>query len=223
MISLVFPTRKRPDNLRNLWASVTSTASQLPEAVVYIDEDDSIETAKELGFKYVQGPRHPLLSVSYNEAAKLASGNILMFAGDDILFREKDWDLKVEAEFVKVKDKILFVHGGDGVRSDDLGTHGFIHRNWLDTVGYFFPPYFVGWYVDNWITDVAKGIGRRVQLPYIIAEHMHYTCGKSAHDEVYQQADARRQQDIATWSTTAELRNQDMQKLRSFIEKYNGS
>jgi glycosyltransferase involved in cell wall biosynthesis len=142
-ISIVFPTRNRPDNLKNLWGSIIRTASVLPEVVIYVDDDDqlSVPIAKELGFTYVQASRH-ILSQCYNEAAKLASGDILMFAGDDILFREKDWDLKVMSEFDKYEDKIAFVYGNDGHRTDELGTHGFIHRNCMIVVGYLLPPYF---------------------------------------------------------------------------------
>jgi len=217
-ISIVFPTRNRPNNLRRFWDSIINTAIDKPEVVVYIDNDDlsSAVVAKELGFNYMQGSRHTL-SQCYNDVASLATSDILMFGADDIVFREKSWDEKVVAEFDKVKDKILFVYGHDGHRPDKLGTHGFLHRKWIDTVGYLLPPYFSTWYVDNWITDVSLALNRQVYFPFILAEHMHHCCGKAEHDITYIEAEAKQNADTKKWNETTALRQADIEKLRKVM------
>lgn len=220
MISIVFPTRGRPDNIRRLFQSVQNTASVKPDIVLYIDADDeaSVLVARELSLSYFQGPRQ-MLAQSYNAAMKLAQGDIIMFGADDIVFREKDWDIKVEAEFAKFNDRIAFVYGNDGGRSDELGTHGFLHRNWINTVGYLLPPYFETWYVDNWITDVARALERRIYLPYVIAEHMHPCWGKAPNDSTYAEAEKKQSADTARWGSLIGKRNEDVEKLREFIKK----
>jgi len=221
MISIVFPTRKRPDNLRRLYASLLETSVTMPELVLYIDSDDeeSVYVARELGLNYAQGPRQ-ILAKSYNDAALLAQGEVLMFGADDIVFREKQWDVKVLAEFAKFKDRIAFVYSNDGGRTDELGTHGFVHRNWVSTVGYLLPPYFETWYVDNWITDVATALGRRIYLPYIIAEHMHWGFGKAQKDETYNTAEAKQAADTSRWNALKHKKLEDVEKLKAFIEAY---
>jgi glycosyltransferase involved in cell wall biosynthesis len=213
-ISIIVPTRKRPHNLVKLRESLERTASVMPEVVLYLDEDDNTkDEAKTLGFKYVIGPRRRL-SFCYNLATETASGSIVMFGADDIVFKEMNWDDKIKSEFDKSSDKILFVYGGDGGRQDDLGTHGFLHRNWINAVGYLLPPYFASYYTDNWITDVSKAIHRNVYLRCVIAEHMHYTFGKSSVDQTYNDATRNCSVDAQTWHITAHLREQDAEKLR---------
>lgn len=218
-ISLVFPTRGRPEKLNRLVKSVQQTATSMPDIAVYIDSDDewSAIAARELGLSFIQGPRH-LLSSCYNEALKLAVGEIVMFAADDLIFREKAWDEIVIKEFEKVADKILFVTSWDGLRPDKLGTHGFLHRNWINAVGYLLPPYFGTWYVDNWITTVAESVQRKVYLDCMIAEHMHHTNGKAEYDTTYVEATARQEEDGRVWSKMQNKLREDIEKLKRVMQ-----
>jgi glycosyltransferase involved in cell wall biosynthesis len=217
-VSIILPTRNRPENLRRLYQSIKDTACVLPEIVVYIDNDDmvSVPVAQELGIKYIQGVRRPLPQC-YNEAAALATGDVLMFAGDDVIFRTKGWDDLVLSEFAKYDDKILFVYGDDGHYSGNLGTHGFIHRKWMDTVGYLVPPYFEVWYVDTWITDVAVSLNRRVYLPSLFIEHMHVVFGKAENDATYEDAVPKQSKDEERWLETASRRLEDVEKLKRSV------
>jgi glycosyltransferase involved in cell wall biosynthesis len=174
--------------MRDFYQSLKDTSRVMPEVCVYIDDDDipeTLATIKDLGIKYIQGPRHTL-SQCCNEAAVLATGSILMYCGDDYRFREKDWDVKVITEFNKSKDKIIFVYGDDGKCGRRLGTCGFIHRRWVDTVGYFNPPYFSSWCIDGWINDIAESLGRRVYLDFVLAEHLHPMNGTAEMDSTYE-------------------------------------
>lgn len=220
-ISLVFATRNRPENLRRFYQSVKNTAHELPEICVYIDNDDlvSVAVAKELGFKYVQGSRLPLAQC-YNAAANLATGNILMFAGDDLIFRKKGWDSMVRSEFNRYSDKIIFVYGHDGHQGERLGTHGFLHRRWIQAVGYFVPPYYCKDYFDQWITEVADALGRKVYLPVILAEHMHHIWGKAPMDSTYSESLAKPHYDVdgLSYEDRAPQRTLDVKKLKGLIQ-----
>lgn len=188
-ISVIVPTRNRPERLRALWQSAKDTASSMPEFCTYIDEDDtvSVPVCEELGIKYRQGSRK-VYTQNYNEAAVLATGSIFFDVADDFLFREKDWDLKVIAEFDKVPDKIILVHGYDGSEGPENATHFFVHRRWVDALGYLFPPYFRWANADVWMTRVAKMINRQVYLPTMLVEHMHCRDGKAPVDSTYIEA-----------------------------------
>jgi hypothetical protein len=79
----------------------------------------------------------------------------------------------------------VFVHGEDGHQHDRLGTHGFLSRRWVETVGYFVPPMFSSDFNDTWLTEVADRIGRRVFLPNVLTEHLHPAAGKGKWDRTH--------------------------------------
>lgn len=190
-LSVLLPTRQRPQQLVRMTDSIRETA-RLPEnleVVVYVDDDDDSYDGVDLGLKttWVRGPRSHEglvnLSVMWNRCYAASSGDILMHCGDDIIFRSPDWDVVVRSAFEAVEDKILFAFGRDGIQdANNFGTHGFIHRRWIDAVGYLFPPLFVSDYNDTFLNDVSKLIGRHQPIE-IYTEHMHYIAGKADIDQ----------------------------------------
>lgn len=186
-ISICCPTRGRPENVHRLLDSIAGTASVPPELILYVDEDDN-EYCDEIypsSVRMIRGPRQTL-SNCWNECAKAATGDILMFAADDLVFKTKGWDRMVINTFESHPDKFIFVHGDDGRWGNQFGTHGFIHRKWYEAVGYLLPPYFVADYGDTWINDVANILGRRVYLNFL-TEHMHPLWGKAEMDQTHKE------------------------------------
>lgn len=233
-MSLLTPTRKRPEFMKRLWESAINLSedeNQI-EIVFYIDDDDidSFRMYYQLSaylpktVKMVLGKRI-VLSQMWNECWKMASGEILMHCGDDIIFRTNHWDTMVVSEFEKVPDRILFVYGRDGITPDELefGTHGFIHQNWAKTVGHFVPPYFSYGLNDEWLVEVATAIGRKKFLPDLYTEHMHFEAGKAPIDDTYRDAINRGMQGDRKelWDKTLPEREQDIKKLREFIKEFN--
>lgn len=190
MISVLCPTRNRPDILQRMVVSIHETAIGKWDCVVYVDEDDK-ETQRvcrehEDAIKMVVGPR-VILTDCWNRCLPKAEGNILMQANDDIIFRTKGWDLMVEGAFAQCPDKILMVHGNDmGMHNERFGPHPFVHRRWVEVAGYFIPPYFWSEFGDTWLNDVFNGVNRRKYVPADI-EHMHYEFRKAPLDRTYQE------------------------------------
>jgi glycosyltransferase involved in cell wall biosynthesis len=196
MISLIIPTRKRVKNLKRLIESVNNTASNIEniEYGFYVDDDDE-ETREFLVEHNVVSGKRILLSEMWNKVYNSASGDILMHCGDDIVFRTPGWDKVVEDTFDQYPDKILFAYGDDLSPSGKrFGTHGFVHRKWIETVGYFVPPYFSSDYNDTWLNAVAEILGRRVFMP-IETEHMHFAFGKGEKDQTHIERMARGKED----------------------------
>lgn len=224
LISVLVPTRGRPDGLKRLMNSLYETAAhrRFVEIVVRLDEDDPKLQ------EYWHLAEHPfisivksraLLSECWNECAQSADGEILMHCGDDIEFLTNGWDQMVRDEFEKVNDKILFVHGDDlGPHGKEFGTHGFLHRRWIETVGYFVPPLFSSDWNDVWLNEVANALNRRVLLPFV-TEHHHYTFGKAERDQTHADREERGERDgvVDLYKRTAKERKHDTAKLRAVM------
>lgn len=166
-----------------MYQSALDTADGEIECVVYIDDDDFSYSGLEMKNLVKVHGRRITLSKMWNRCYEEANYDYFMHAGDDLVFQTKGWDTKILNAFPK--DKIAFVHGRDGSPQDDIkfGTHGFLHRNWVEAVGYFVPPYFSCDYNDTWLNDVANKIDRHIMLNDVLIEHMHYAWKKRDMDK----------------------------------------
>lgn len=193
------------------------------EWVFYIDDDDQpsqdmartlLREAGDVAWKV--GHRGDLnLSQLWNECQKLAQYDVYQHSCDETVYRTSGWDTAVLEAFEQWPDGIGLVYGRDGIHDENLATHGFITRAWVDAVGYFVPPYFSSDYNDLWLHEVAGAIGRRRFLPDVFTEHMHPAVGKGPLDQTHQDRLARHGQDgvDALWLRLAPERGVDAQKL----------
>lgn len=231
MISILCPTRGRPQNMDRMWRSAYENSKEKGEleCIFYIDDDDSVshdkakKLRKEFGgiVRYIIGERI-VLSQMTNECAKIALGSILHCSGDDVVYQTPCWDTMVNGEFDKSDDKILFVYGDDGYNGEKLGTHGFIHKNWYNVLGYCFPGTFSSDYGDTWLNEVAGMIRRKIYIPELKIEHMHYLAGKGPRDQTMEDKLSRLHRDKPDLLFLAMFkeRYQDSIKLSSFIQKH---
>jgi hypothetical protein len=225
VISLLVPTRGRPDQLREMWHSAIDTAVDPDglELVARVDSDDrSYDELRNHGsrgqVRWLDGPR-VVLSEMWNEAYQHSHGEIVMHCADDIRFRTPAWDLHVNTAFDRQPDKVLFVYGRDGVHDQNLGTHGFLHRTWPETVGYFVPPYFSSDYNDLWLHQVAMRIGRLHYVPEIYTEHLHPAVNKGQLDQTHRERLERGRRDNVDqlYADYAPQRELDTEKLRKVM------
>ena len=227
--SIICPTRNRITNLIRFISSVDASVSDKSklEYMFYVDSDDTM-TQTFLSAKKEQDSRvnvvvgeRIIFSQMFNEVALRSTGDILFMTGDDILMQTKDWDLRVEEEFNKVKDKLLVVSTRDGIQNEKIATHSFIGRPWVDTLGYLTLGIFPGDYVDNWLTDVAKGVDRLVYRDDIFVEHLHPNVGKGQLDSTYTEKfmqTARHNTAVRYYTEEIQsLIRQDIEKLQSYI------
>jgi hypothetical protein len=201
-ISLLVPSRGRPGQLKLMWDSARGTAvhPELLELIIYVDEDDDTmmrpARADDLpdNYRAALGPRI-LLSQTWNECYKLATGQILWHGNDDVIFRSMRWDMEIREGFRRFPDGIACVHGRDGIMNAGMATLGFYSRQWVNALGYFMPPYFSSDYNDTYLSTMADMIQRRVYLPEVYIEHMHPIAGKGEWDQTHQDRLARHVQD----------------------------
>lgn len=204
-------------------AHATSDLQHDLEIVAYLDDDDLIIDYADPppSSRACFGPRRPLMD-AWNVCAERAKGDILMHAGDDLIFRTHGWDTHVRKAFDDTPDKILFAYANDGspVHGDTFGTHGFVSRRWVDALGYMVPPYFASDFNDVWLNEIAGAVGRKRYLPGVLIEHMHPLWGKRPYDQTdYDRLERHSEQKPGrVYATLAGERARDVEKLRAVIE-----
>jgi glycosyl transferase/beta-hydroxylase protein BlmF len=192
LISLLVPTRGRPDDFLAMAFSAAMTAELELEIVARLDADDEqlarYRAAAGVSWvTFIEGDRAPLSSL-WNECAAVATGQILMQCADDIRFRTNSWDMRVHAAFRQYRwDMIAYVYGRDGIADQRMATHGFMHRRWYEALGYFTWPHFTSDYGDLWNHTIAERLGRLHYIEELYTEHLHPAVGKAPIDETHRE------------------------------------
>ena len=189
-ISILCPTRNRPDQLVAMMDSALKMASkpQLIEFCLYIDLDD--DSCGQIQFsdnvKVIRGPRMWLSSM-YNALITAASGDYFFWSGDDVIFLTQGWDEELRNGIKSFSSKLGVVHVNDMATSypQKYATIGMVHRIWVDVFGYIFTPHLRDNGVDFWISNVANQTGRRLYLGDVKVEHRQYRQGKVTIDQTY--------------------------------------
>ncbi len=185
-ISVLCPTRERPENVLRLLHTAKSTSADFKklEFLFFVDSDDQSFPNREIRefgntVKIIRGPRQ-WLSNAHNILYNSASGEILMTAGDDMSFESDKWDNIVRAHFESSSDKISLLFGDDkATHSGKLAVHGFFHQHWIHVVGTWVQPG-RGSLWDFWSFTNALILKRLTFQPKLIIPHIHYRQGKGA-------------------------------------------
>lgn len=163
MIALICPTRSRPENMKRMWQSALATArnpeslrlvlgldkDQLELYEPYLPKDCSIHTLGDWGVVH-----------SINRMAEFVLLNhqsikLFMVAPDDVIFTTPEWDKALIEHYEALKNKIHVYCLLDS-RSENGTPHPIITREYIEVMGYLFPPIFMHWYVDTWTAEMAN-------------------------------------------------------------------
>lgn len=189
MISLLVPSRGRPEAFGVMCQSALFWADRRDDIEIVLRQDEDSPYLLDSGDDWLVpliGPRHPLSSL-WNDCADAASGDILMQCADDIRFRTPGWDTLVIEAFDQYPDRIAYIYGRDGIADQRMATHGFMHRRWYETLGYFTWPHFTSDYGDLWNHTIAQRLDRLHYLPDLFTEHLHPSVGKGEWDLTHQE------------------------------------
>lgn len=191
MISILVPTWGRPRRLEQMVASVFGTAAQPKdiEVLVRVSEEDPCSAIyfaePPSGAKMHATWRAQTYGKGIEFLQQKAAGEILFAGSDDILFRTDGWDDQVRAAFAAAPDQLLVAYANNGLNREKC-EHFFTSRRWIDTVGYMVWPEFRHFCVDQWVEELASGVGRLQFLRDVVAEHCHRKYRKAPDDETYQ-------------------------------------
>ena len=194
LISLLLPTRKRPELARRFLHSVQATAKYLDdiEVILYVDDDDTASHGLDCAsLKVIRiiGPRQSM--GSYNTAClERARGDIIVLANDDVVIRTAGWDEALRLLHASIPDGIYLAYGDDQFKGQRLSTFPVLSRHTCDILQEPYHRIYRGAFIDYHLMDIFKrleqsGYKRIFYLPGIVFEHLHYRAGKAEIDETY--------------------------------------
>lgn len=162
MITIICPTRGRPEMCKRMIESVRATADSEVEIILGIGGEDGKEVFAEnyygydisLAQKTILMHQMPVVHV-INELAKHAAGDLIMIAGDDTIFATPHWDLELEKHYAQLYNKI-HVYSLRDSRDEDGTPHPIATKEYVRAMGYFFTPVFNHFFPDTWMVDIAK-------------------------------------------------------------------
>ena len=191
-LSLLLPTRERPDAVLRLFDSLVRTTAHLEnvEVVLYVDADDTgsldLDTDTVDVVKLIR-PRSTM-GVMTRECYEASCGRYIMLLNDDVVFATRGWDTAVVKAFSAFPDDIALIWGNDLFRGDVFPSHPFLSRRFCDLTTGPCPTAYIHDYIDTHIYDIfralkERGHDRLVYLPEVVFEHHCSDAGKSTHPD----------------------------------------
>lgn len=193
-ISVLVPTRQRPESLQRMLTSLRSTSERpdLLEVVVYIDEDDMQSLQLDLAewnVKRLVGPRRTMGALN-TACLERAGGSIIILGNDDIVVRTPGWDRKIRGAAQEYSNEIYLLYPNDLFKKSKLASFPILSKSACDAIGDPFPAAYRGAFIDVHLMDIFKklercGHSRIKYLEEVVFEHMHHRLGKSELDTTY--------------------------------------
>jgi hypothetical protein len=184
MISLIVPTRGRPEQLRRLLDQLAQTTHELDrlEVVLVIDADDAptqqIGDDRLLLQRVIVPPGQTMGALNFAGHAA-CRGRYIMLLNDDVIPRTRGWDVVVRQVFAAHPDDIALVHVNDLVMQRHLCTFPIVSRRFCEIVGGICPRDYRRYRIDDHIEDHFNLLGvlgqrRIVYVPQVVFEHSNY-------------------------------------------------
>lgn len=221
IISILSPTRQRPQLAYRFAKSVMDTAVDLSrvELLFYVDDDDPcLEEYRQMisktPFQLVVGK--PIrVGPAWNILARKCKGDYLMMGNDDLVSITPGWDNILCKEIKIYDDEIFCAWFDDNLNGKKHCAFPIVSRRWVETIGYFMPECFSFFFPDTWLEDLGKRVKRLHYISSAVFEHRHFSTGKMERDTTTIRNRSRNQsktdQDI--YEANAHIRNVDAGKL----------
>ena len=198
-ISLLLPTRGRPDMLRRMIRSALDTADSPEglEIIVNVDDDDEATLAVDfsgLQTTVIHGPPKRSMGLYNTQCLEESSGEVVILCNDDVVVRTRGWDRLTLDAAREFGDGVFLMYPNDLFKGARLCTFPILSRAACGLMTTPFPEEYQGAFIDTHLMDVFKrlehaGHARIRFLEHVVFEHCHYRTGKSEFDETYRTRD----------------------------------
>lgn len=181
-ISLLIPTRGRPDYMNRILSELAPVLSESGEdnqnsknvAASYldplevelllgIDEDDNSYDTKSIeqlsGVRIIRTPKTPYLSNIYNILFEYSSGEIVGYLSDDITFQNLSVFDHIVKTFIKRGNILYFFSQCDLPYPQCVPDHGFVSAVSARALGFFALPNMEHGYIDHYLGLMYKETG----------------------------------------------------------------
>jgi hypothetical protein len=215
--------------LKRLLDSIAETVSDPDrlEIVLYVDEDD-VESREvshpSLSIVRQIGPRlRKSMGAIFRQCFEASRGRYVMLINDDVVFRTKDWDLKVLEGISRFPDEVVLVYGKDRYYDDEMCTFPILPRTTCDLMDGICPAEYDNHCIDSHVFDTFErlsslGHDRSVYLPKVVFEHMNYEVGTWAYEQGFNRKNDR--DDQAVYLSFAQQRQSIAEKMAQYIESH---
>ena len=227
LISMLMPTRARPDLALRFLESAYKTcrdAANVEIIIIVDDDDDTYEGFVSPFEKTTLKAVSPLTMSGYNRfAAKISSGDILMLVNDDIIVESEGWDVAVRNMHAIFPDELYLGFPNDGFKGSRLSVFPILSRRTFHNFNVL-PDIYSGAFIDTHLHEVfhfLKTVGhdRICYLENVRFTHHHYRVTKEAPDETYKRRD--RFGDDLTFLHNVKVRHCVSLSMRDYIQAGN--
>lgn len=192
-LTVIVPTRGRPDNLWQLWLAFVETCTADTKLVAVVDDDDPYLPSYQQRYDWAAGdPRLQLLigprlrlGGTLNAAAPVYAAQCprIGFMGDDHRPRTVGWD----RQYIQALDELGtgIVYGNDLIQGEALPTQVAMTSDIVLATGYMVPPGLTHLFADDAWKALGQALGALRYLPDVVVEHMHPIAQKATWDEGY--------------------------------------
>lgn len=198
-------SRGRPAGLARFAAAYRETGAALP-LLVRLDQDDPrlgeyLTTVLPKSWHEEIGPRKPLAEIYNDVFRRFCREEFYGMLADDLVPATPRWD----RQLVEAAGSHGVAYGDDGIQHELLATHPVIGGDLVRAVGWLTPPWLKFLWIDTTWTAIGRALGRLHYLPEVFMEHLHYSVGKSEHDQTYRdhhQYSLADQEAFRAWEST---------------------
>jgi glycosyltransferase involved in cell wall biosynthesis len=194
LISLLMPTRGRPELALRFLQSVRETTSnpERVEIILYVDDDDPASHGiadAALDVQVIVGPRQSM-GDNNRTCFERAGGDIIVLMNDDVVIRTPRWDAQIRTLDAAMPDGIYLAYGNDEFKRRSLCTFPILSRRACQALQEPYHHAYRGAFIDYHLMDIFKrlqqaGYDRIFYLPDVVFEHLHFRAGKASMDETY--------------------------------------
>ncbi|MER5750605.1 hypothetical protein [Streptomyces sp. NPDC002088] len=197
-LTILVPTRGRPENLARLWQAFVDTCEFETRLVALVDNDDpelpayqqlADRLSEEPMFRMGIGPRLRLGPTLNAAAPKWAArARAVGFMGDDHLPRTVGWDGRYLAELERLGTGL--VYGNDLIQQAALPTQVAMTSDIILATGQMVPAGALHLWLDNAWLALGRALDAISYLPDVVVEHLHPIAGRADWDAGYQECNA---------------------------------
>jgi len=175
VITLICPTKNRPDLCKRMVESAYATADGkigiilgIAEPSIYYADYENIKGPD----KIPAGALPTVATINLIAKRLIEEGTTTLFfvVGDDAVFKTKGWDTALLKAYSELENKI-HVFGLQDSRDKEGTPHPIATKEFIQAMGYLLVPIFNHWYADTWLSDLTKANNCFTYLRDYVLEH----------------------------------------------------